>query len=272
VPFDKSNEFVLGGSAEPYVNNPLRQPEVSSAYRSKQKDKVGWDDLCLVLHFVEAHNDPAFTEASFRQVLLEIHRRLSDVRVSYPVLRRIGLARCLSLVDRFTAERSGGDRVQAVAAALFQLIGRRFRLYANVRRSSTTAPDASSGQVADLECVSKAGEVVLAVEVKDRELTVNQISYKLPAMRSQRVSEILFIAQHGVAPEEREAVDELIDKEFTGGQNVYVFDLRSFAPTCLALVGESGRREFLELVGAQLEAYRSGITHRKAWANLLSGI
>ena len=38
VPFDKKNHNVLGGSAEPYVNNPLRCPSVTLDNEAKQKN------------------------------------------------------------------------------------------------------------------------------------------------------------------------------------------------------------------------------------------
>lgn len=79
VSFDKSNDGVLGGSPEPYVNNPLRRAEVSKIHRQKQKDKQGWDDLCLVLDQVETVRDPIFTAAIFDLALWEIFRRLSQV-------------------------------------------------------------------------------------------------------------------------------------------------------------------------------------------------
>ena len=41
VKFDTSNNNVLGGSPEPYVNNPLRIPEISQANRTNQK-KQRW--------------------------------------------------------------------------------------------------------------------------------------------------------------------------------------------------------------------------------------
>ena len=43
VPFDRANQRVLGGSPEPYVNNPLRVPAVTAEYRSAQKHKDEWD-------------------------------------------------------------------------------------------------------------------------------------------------------------------------------------------------------------------------------------
>lgn len=243
VPFDKQNDSVLGGSPEPYVNNPLRQPEVTSQYRNKQKDKDGWDDLCDILKSVEDHNDKSFTELALKQTLIEIYKRLTNIRVTYPVPKRISLNQCITLITMSLSEQSGGDRVQAIASA---------------------------GQVADLECISESGDIILAVEVKDRDLTINQIKDKLPNMRAQKVTEILFIAQQGIAKEDEDDVTTLIDKEFISGQNIYVFDLMSLSKSLLALLGESGRGIFLDFVGKELDRYRSDITHRRAWANLLS--
>lgn len=48
VPFDKENHHVLGGSNEPYVNNPLRCTSVSKANRARQKNKQDWDKLIAV--------------------------------------------------------------------------------------------------------------------------------------------------------------------------------------------------------------------------------
>jgi len=56
VPFDKANRSVLGGSSEPYVNNPLRVPAVIREQRDKQKDKAGCEILVRLLDMAE-HGD-----------------------------------------------------------------------------------------------------------------------------------------------------------------------------------------------------------------------
>src|SRR3990172_458317 len=48
VPFESDNHDVLGGSKEPYVNNPLRFPAVSTKYRDRQRNKNDWDKLLFV--------------------------------------------------------------------------------------------------------------------------------------------------------------------------------------------------------------------------------
>ncbi len=269
VPFDQRNENVLGGSQEPYVNNPLRIPEVSAKYRDAQRDKEGWDHLCAVLEVVERKDDEAFTRRVFRQVLVEIYRRLSTVRVVYPVPRRASLKKTMGAIAGFLSEPSGGDRLLAVSCALFKVIGSRFALYKEVRRGKVTAADQPSGMLADLECIAKDGRVVLAVEVKDRRVTISQLRAKVRTIREKQVSEVFFVATQGTVPSERPAVESLIEREFASGQNVYVTDLERLSRTALALIGEDGRRDFLRETSTQLEEYRSDVTHRRAWASTL---
>jgi|SRR5690348_12940055 len=269
VRFDQANENVLGGSQEPYVSNPLRVPEVSIRYRKPQKDKSTWDQLCLVLDAIERKNDPRFTYIVFAQVLIEIYRRLSNVRVLYPAPRRVSLLKTMDVIQTFLSNHSGGDRLLALSSALFTVIGTRFGLYAEVRRGKITAADQASGMLADLECVTKDGRIIFAVEVKDRQLTISQLRAKVRTIREKQVSEIFFVATQGTISSERLAIKSLIDHEFASGQNVYVTDLESLGRIALALVGEQGRRDFLIETSAQLEKYRSDITHRRNWASIL---
>lgn len=254
-------------------SKPLRETEVTRDHAASKRDKTGWDDLCTVLDAVQASTDPDFTEVVFRQILIEIYRHLSAVHVVYPVPRRIRLDQCMSLIDQFLAMESGGDRAQAVAAALFRVIGENFDLYSDVRRSHTNTADTFSGQVADLECVSDTGDIVLAVEVKDRALLIKDVQDKLPRIRERKVAEVFFIALGGISKTEAQGMAALIDREFVSGQNIYIFEsLASLLRPILALVGEDGRREFLEAVGNELDAFQSDISHRHAWATLLAQV
>ncbi|HET9179869.1 MAG TPA: restriction endonuclease, SacI family [Terriglobia bacterium] len=268
VPFDQANDNVLGGSQEPYVSKPLRFPEITRKYRGPQKNREGWDCLCRVLDSIEREQRPEFTASVFNQVLTEVYRRLALVHVVYPTPRRVSLDRTMKLIDAFLADHSGGDRLLALTCSLFVIIGRRFRLYATVRRAKITAADQASGMLADLECVSKGGEVVMAAEVKDRQITVSQMRAKMTTIRERQVSEIFFVAQ-GTSKSEESDVQRLIESEFVSGYSLYVTDLPSLARVALSLVGESGRREFLKETASQMEEYRSDVVHRRAWASLL---
>jgi len=271
VPFDQQNENVLGGSQEPYVSNPLRVSEVSAINRGAQKNKLGWDQLCFVLTTVEEKKNTEFTRLIFRQILTEIYRRLSTVRVVYPAPRRVSLAKTIEVIQTFLSEHSDGDRLLALSSALFTIIGRRFGLYEKVSRGKITAADQASGMLSDLECVTKDGRIVFAVEVKDRQITINQLRAKLRTIREKQVSEIFFVAQ-GTLDTEQSEVEALIDREFTSGQNVYITDLVKLSTAALSIAGEDGRRDFLMETANQLEMYKSEITHRRAWASILETI
>lgn len=115
VPFDQTHHHVLGGSPEPYVNNPLRVPEVSRKYVGAQKDAEGWRLLCAVLEAVEC--SPELLQPSFQQTLAEIHELLAETAIDFPLPNRASLQQTLQVLNDFLSERSGGERMQAVSAA-----------------------------------------------------------------------------------------------------------------------------------------------------------
>lgn len=269
VPFDRANELVLGGSPEPYVNNPLRIAAISPEHRDAQKNKVGWDALCRILDEVENRNSPQFTRSVLDHTLRCIAERLEGVRVVYPAPRRISLAGAVDLVLAFLSERSGGDRFESVTSALFLVAGQRFGLFSLVKRASTNAADRSAKMLGDIECVDSSGKIVMVVEAKDRALTIRQVEDKVPGLRENKIAEAFFVAGKGIAPDDEDEVRQLVAREFASGQNLYVTELEPLARVLLAMIGEAGRREFLERIGRELDAY-SDLYHRRAWAKLLS--
>ena len=227
-----------------------------------------WDKLVAVLDAVETSEDEHFVRSAFDQVLHEIYRLLANVTVIYPAPNRISLDQTNQLVEQYLAVRSGGERMEAVCTALFRTVGRRFSLFDEVKREKVTSADAASGMSADIECWL-AGEIVLLVEVKDRELTLTQLDTKLDSARARHISELLFVAEQGKEPQALDAINARISSEFTSGQNVYVVNLADFALGILILFGEDGRVEFLSEVGSELDRVNARIEHRRAWADLL---
>lgn len=270
VPFDQRNENVLGGSPSPYINNPVRLPRVSEEYRRPQKNKADWDHLVAVLSTVQEANDPDFANTVLLQVIGEVYLRLSATRVTYPTPLRVSYSDTLRIVDTFLSETSGGDRLLAITSAMFAILGKRFSLFADVRRRTITTPDAPSGMLADLECVTESGTVALVVEVKDRLLTVTELRSTMDKIRERQISEIFVIAQQGL--ENVAATQQEVGREFAVGYNVYIMAIKPLAIGVLALIGEAGRQEFLRAVGRNLDQYRSDIRNRRAWAELLAAL
>lgn len=271
VPFDKENHDVLGGSNEPYVNNPLRCTSVSKENRARQKNKKDWDKLINVLEAVQNQNDEDFTRSVFDQVLFEIHKLLAEVRVVYPTPNRISLYKTVELIETYIEERSGGDRLEAIVTALFRTISEKFNLFDEVRRQKVNAPDITTGMVADIECWLNH-EIVLLVEVKDRHLNLTHLNAKIDLARSNQIKEILFMAQQGIEPKDKSKIDKKITQEFTSGQNIYISSIVDFAKGVLILLGEKGRVDFISKIGPELDNAKSSIKHRKDWAAILKEI
>ncbi|MGI8603418.1 MAG: restriction endonuclease, SacI family [Verrucomicrobiales bacterium] len=270
APFNARQESPLGASQDPYVGNPMRLPRMSRDDPSK-KDRHGWNELVTILEAVQQRQDAAFTQSIFRQVLLEMLRRQHALRFAYPVPLRASLEDTLTMADRFLQEKSGGDRALALAGALFDAIGVHFHLYTAVNRAPINAADQATAQAADLECVDEVGSVVLAVEVKDRTLTLADVEGTLRKAKSRLIKEILFMAPE-VDFGSDDAVKDRLARAFSSGQNIYVFDLLVLGRSVLALGGEPIRQTFLKQVGEHLDKWNTQPRHRQAWQMLLSAL
>ncbi len=123
----------------------------------------------------------------------------------------------------------------------------------------------------DIECKME-GRIVMAVEVRDKEVTINQIESSLLKARGHGITELLFLADKGLKQEDQQAIGERQMLEFNSGQNIYTTSLTNFVNATMILVGETGRTEFLKQIGLELDRTNAAISHRKAWANLLKTV
>lgn len=268
VPFENAEGKPLGGSPDPYVNNPLRDPEVSPEYRGNKSDKNGWDKLYTLLTSVQEANDPDFTLKVFRQVLLEIKRIQSELNLSYPVPRRISISGAQALLSKFLAPRTGGRRLQAITIAVFETMKRVWDMYDSVKSAPVNVSDTSTDRAADIECQID-GETVLAIEVKDRTLTLELLSNQISSARIAKVTELLFIIRATPITEGPQVLDAAA-AEYGSGLNIYFLDADVFFESILVLLGEKGRYVFLEQVGSTLEEYNLDFSDRRDWAELLT--
>lgn len=270
APFNAQQENVLGTSADPHVGNAMRIPRMLRDDSSK-KDLQGWHTLIDVLERVEERNEPTYTEAVLKQVLLEIHRRQKTLRFTYPQPPRVSLATVLDVSQQFLGIRSGGDRALALAGALFDVIGTHFRLYAHVNRARINASDEASGQAADLECVNDKGETLIAVEVKDRALRLTDVEGTLTKTRHRVIRDVFFTSPR-VEAQDSKPISNRIAAAFAGGQNLYVVDFLDLARVTLALGGEGMRALFLRRVGEHLDTWNTQPSNRQAWKKLLEAV
>jgi len=267
VPFDRENYNVLGGSGDPYVNNPLRIPAIVMSHAIAQRNRADFEKLCRILAYVEGHPDKL--SHVMICVLSSIRKRLSQISIQYAIPSRLSLNSTRKLLDEFFLERSGGRRLQAVCVALFEEIGVRFGLYEKVNSGNINRADAASGDVADLDCLNEEGETVLSVEVKDRQLTLRDAENTLQSATQANVTEVLFLMRGTIAEADLDAYQDFCQKQFAVGHHVYDISFDGFLTPCLILFGETGRHGFFVRIGKCLDRFGE-LVDRQAWAKLLS--
>jgi len=270
VPWVADNQNVLGTSADPYVSKPLRKPRLE-AEPGNVKHAADWKSLYGVLAEVQTKDDKGFTQTRLLQTLRSIRRKLTESTFEYYIPERVSLEQTQRLIELFLSEGSGGDRGLSVAAALFETIGTFFGLYTEVRREAINASDASTGLTADIECIGTNGDLKLAIEVKERSLMLTDVRSAILKARQSEIREFLFNAPK-TNPPEAEAIEDLIEKKWASGTNLYRLSISECIQVSLTLTGEDGRKDFLKNVGEQLNQFNTQPTNRKRWKDLLESI
>jgi len=270
VPWVMANQNVVGTSADPYVSKPLRKPRLESD-PGNVKSKNDWVKLYRLLNDVQQRADPDYSLTVMQATLRSIRRKLTESTFDYVIPERISLEQTRELITKFLSESSGGDRGLSVAAALFQTFGKFFGLYSQVNREVINASDQSTGLVADIECIDGDGNLSLAIEVKERILTLTDVKSAVQKARKSSIQEFLFNSPK-INPSEDAAIAKQFEKTWASGTNLYQLSVDELIKVGLSLTGEAGRKDFLENVGRQLNQYNTQPKNRQRWKMLLEEI
>ncbi len=276
VPWVQDFDGVLGSSNDPYVSKPLRRSRLDD-WRTPLRQKSEWENLVQILDEVESSKDEAFVEATLRRCLRSIARRYRELQVSFPVPRRVSLAQTIEITERFLSEKSGGERPLIVADALMRTIGRAFGLFDEVLRQGVNEADSASGVAGDIICIrndeefSREKEVVLVVEVKDRNLTLTELNASIEKARQTSVWALLFVVQD-LESADKSDIEHRANQEWTQGMNVHFGQLNELMRVAFSFTDERFRTEFLREIGIGINKLAVQPTLRIVWSNLLSEI
>ena len=265
VPWVSEAGQVLGTSPDPYVNNPLRRPRLDAGHEAL-RSRALWGKLSDILGLIQEQNDQDYTEQQLRRCLASLIRKYNALNVQFDVPQRISLETTVNTVFQYLAEPSGGERPQIIVAALMRIIGNKFGLFDQVLRQAINEADAASSRPGDVVC-SLDGEEVLAVEVKDRSLELQDVEAVIIKARRSNITEVLFA---NTAPrQEAPDIAERVQREFGLGINIYDLEIEVLLRVILTISGEESRTEFLTFVGQELNERVTQPSHKVAWQELL---
>ncbi|MCY3878976.1 MAG: restriction endonuclease, SacI family [Rhodobacteraceae bacterium] len=270
VPWVADNHDLLGTSPDPYVNNPLRRPRLDEG-EQQLRYRNEWDALLTFL--LPLDSAPAGDlKAAFVRCLASAARRLSAQSFGYQVPYRVSLPQMLRTLEAFVGEPSGGLRPLVVTAAMVSVLGRAFSIFAEVSSQGLNEADSMTGAPGDVICLDDDGKTVLAIEVKDRALTLADVrsSTRKARASSDPLSNLLF-ATPSVREDELGAIRQNMETAWASGLNISQIDILDLASSTFALLAEEWRPALLREIGTELDK-RGDHRHRHAWHDLLSEI
>ncbi len=267
VPWVSENQNVLGTSAEPYASKPLRRARLEREMPNV-RDKRDWKLLFDFFDSLEKSN-PQQLEQAMRGCLRAVARRLAAQSFKYEIPLRISLPDLREILREFLADSSGGLRPLVVATALMRIFGEGFSLFSRVESQGINEADAASGALGDIMCHAEDGNILLAIEVKDRELTLTDTDASIRKSRQSgdSLSNLLFAAPR-IRQHDRESIETSIQSAWATGLNIYHVDIVDFATHGLVLLDESWRPKFLREIGLELDT-RGDPVHRRSWNEIL---
>lgn len=260
-------------SGDPYVSNPYRVPRFDETQRLQRKRPVEFDKTLLVLEHLNATDDVEKAYCNLVEILLGLKRWIADKDVKYPLPKRASLKQTLKAVDEFLAAKSGGTRLQAVVAAMFQTLSSAGLQIVDVASGHVNSADTSAKKAGDVTFSTDTAS--FAAEVKDRPLNEAEVMASVNKARIADASDLMFIVRAKNLFDsgfDGDAFDAICVSQFSSGLNIYLERFENFSRVCLSLVGEDGRRSFLEEVGNSLAEQNAEISHKWAWSNIVKAL
>ncbi len=276
VPWSQANDNVLGGSADPYVNNPLRRASLSSDDSTiRSSDRAEWARLAGYLgQWDLAHSFSIGDQVS--RVLRSIARRRDRQRIVFPVPDRASSRQLATVIEGFLSEPSGGLRPLIVVTALMGAIGKAFSLFDRVESQGLNEADTARNRPGDVMCYGRgtgdqSGEVELrlVIEVKDTTISLQQIEHSLTKVStSHETTHDLLFASPGIVEVDASAISGRLDRAWSQGLDIKRVDVLTLIRATTLFFSNAERIGLLKEIGEELNR-RSEHVHRDTWRQLL---
>lgn len=267
VPWEKAHGERLGGSPEPFVNNPARHPEVDTSNRSaapSAQERL-YDLLERMQNKVEAGELQPLD--LLRQVLHSLEQ-LESQTVDFESPSSVPFDVVAEKIDEYLSDSGGGERLPAVIAGVVKA----FYLHAGggewvVDAEHANVSDQFSEAAGDVE-VFIDGNLRKAIEVKDKPVTRSAVQHAIGKARENELGEYLYVVGDGFANGEERDVRAEIER---APIELILATPADFIST-LKLVDDGDRVAFLESVGEFLNDMRANQTNKDDFRAIVEAI
>ena len=267
VPWEKGHGERLGGSLEPFVNNPARHPEVDTSNRARSSQKQ--ERLYNLLQRVEENVEDG--ELDPKNILRQTLQTVSDLESKTVEFKSPSDAPydVIALNIQNYLKRSGnGERLPAVVAGIMQA----YYEHAGegdwrVDCEHANVSDEFSKAAGDVE-IYYNGELHKAIEVKDKPATRSSVQHAIEKGRMSELGEYLYVLGAGFKSGEEDNVRQ----EAQGAPIELIFITPEELITTLKIVDDVERVFFLEAVGDFLDDMRANQSNKNAFIKMVESI
>lgn len=267
VPWEKGHGERLGGSPEPFVNNPARHPEVdtSNRARSSQKQERLYNLLQRMEEEVQdGELDPTDVLRQTLQAISDLESKTVEFKspsdAPYNVLARN--------IREYLKQSGNGERLPAVVAGIMQT----YYEHAGegdwqVDCEHANVSDEFSKAAGDVE-IFYNGELQKAMEVKDKPATRSSVQHAIEKGRRNELGEYLYVLGAGFEPGEEDGARQ----EPEEAPIELIFITPHELVTTLKIVDDAERIFFLESVGGFLNDMRANQSNKNAFTEIVESI
>jgi hypothetical protein len=267
VEWEKENGERLGGSNEPFLNKPARDPEF--ALENAARSQSAQERLYNLLETLEEKTNAGDIDPLnvLRQALYEF-LQLEPQTVDYEDPSEVPYRELEPLVKQYISTSGGGERLAAVAAGVYRTYYSQAGDGWMIDAEHANTADEFSKSAGDVE-VFREDSLVRAAEVKDKPAERSDIQHAITKAREAELGEYLFVLGSGwQSQSEKQAALDDIESAPIELIVVYPDELLSV----LKFVGDAGRVEFTRVVGEYLNDMRATSNNKDEWEGIVESL
>lgn len=190
VPFEYSKGNLFGMSREPFVNKPARHMEhdKKNAYKNKKIASV-LHDLLEVMNSMDCER----SKNILAYILKKAEKRGSEIAGSVKKVDEwkdnnlISESKLNSVIEGLLAGGTSGAGLQAIVACLMG------EIYQDMKVVTYPANQPDIKKIGDVEVKDDAGRVVIAVDCKEKTLSISHANQSIESCSSKGVSKLIFV-------------------------------------------------------------------------------
>lgn len=267
VEFDKDNGERIGGSNEPFLNQPARNPEWEMSVPARSD--AAKERLYVLLKKLEEKTENGELDPIdvLRQTLQE-YSEMEAKTIDFDPPTDVSYNKLANVIATYLQESGGGERLAAVTAAALQA----YYEHANpgvweIDAEHANVPDEFSKSAGDVE-IFKEDELQTAVEVKDKPTDLTAISHAISSAKEHKLAEYLFLVGSGFDFGEEDRCLQRVEESTINLKIMYPDELISL----LKIVDDSERSLFLEAVADFLNSMRATDENKSAYKKIVAEI